>query len=585
MWPSLLTGVPQLTDAAPERTTVPQFPPPPSKHHRQSTLIPMSRFNGSAVKLRAASSLLNWRRFDIYVKWAYAQFVVDHSNLTHMHGFASAAYTEHERAFNRLCEWNHTSSVCEKAGPEEFATCFHRTIESIQTRGYDLGSTVLVDFSGMQCNAAHRVAAATTLNLDVPVKELNCGIVHFFDYRYLLSRGFDSVYADWAMHHAITRDPQLHVLHIWPRAMSRGSTIFKDARLIAKRDCSLENGIVYEKTVPLSPHALHIYLQHAYGTVSWVKPARYEARGFPLHAMVVRSTPVKMKQCKDKIRKLYNLPGVLYNAACHTTDFHSEAIVASQMLFNDNSIAYMHHARNYSVCATLSSTISSDITRVTNMALKPVESSHDRQHSNIRLLPEGMVVDTGAVLALLNLRPLTDVDLVWDSATQSVALALVKSCQARKLCSHEYGSHNPPTVWFSYHDVSQPEDLIHDPSRHGFCAGLKFVAPVQLLAYKRRRYQLRTQKSGKAKDLRDANTLSNLVTSCSYANRTAFCCDTENTSATCMKSKNRRISYSRYHKPVHDLHDDTECLPSSRYCLDRISPVICRVDKLSGCLQ
>ena len=304
MWPSLLTGVPQLTDAAPERTTVSQFPPPPSKHHRQSTLIPMSRFNGSAVTLRAASSLLNWRRFDVYVKWAYAQFVVDHSNLTHMHGFASAAYTEHERAFNRLREWNHASSVCEKAGPEEFATCFHRTIESIQTRGYDLGSTVLVDFSGMQCNAAHRVAAATTLNLDVPVKELNCGIVHFFDYRYFLSRGFDSVYADWAMHHAITRDRQLHVLHIWPRAMSRGSTIFKDARLIAKRHCSLENGIVYEKTVPLSPHALHIYLQHAYGTVSWVKPARYEARGFPLHAMVVRSIGAG-----NLVPLLYRAPG------------------------------------------------------------------------------------------------------------------------------------------------------------------------------------------------------------------------------------------------------------------------------------
>ena len=59
---------------------------------------------------------------------------------------------------------------------------------------------------------------------------------------------------------------------------------------------------------------------------------------------------------------------------------------------------------------------------------------------------------------------------------------------------HKYGTHNPPTVWWTFHGLESPAELVHDPERHGFCSGLKFVAPAQLLKYKRLRFAKRHEK-------------------------------------------------------------------------------------------
>ena len=79
-------------------------------------------------------------------------------------------------------------------------------------------------------------------------------------------------------------------------------------------------------------------------------------------------------------------------------------------------------------------------------------------------------------------------------------------------CSVEYESHNPPTVWFSYHDAASAEDLVHDPTLHGQCSGLKFVSVPQLLRYKRRRLAARTTRAGEVKDAKDVSYLENLMT-------------------------------------------------------------------------
>ena len=116
-----------------------------------------------------------------------------------------------------------------------------------------------------------------------------------------------------------------------------------------------------------------------------------------------------------------------------------------------------------------------------------------------------MLVDTGAAMALLGLRAMTDVDLIYD-ALDDAAPRLLSNCgpkvpgvRRQALCRFAYGPHNPPTPWFAFHNATSPEHLVKDPTLHAFYFGLKFVAPAQLLAYKRRRLAAR----GERKDARD----------------------------------------------------------------------------------
>lgn len=379
------------------------------------------------------------------------------------------------------------------------------------------------------------------------------------DHRFFGGKGYAPAFADWAASRAIAVDSSLHVLHLWPRAVGAGGKQrLTDARRLAALECASDGGVLYEKKVRLGRGALHRYLRSAYGDVSWIRPSNYEAHDglAPLVVFVLHSSAVRMSACKQRVRDLFNLSTdtVQRKAACHATDTHTEAIVAAQLLLNDNSIAALHAAGTgedlkasaspdhkpvgvrgssgalgqraaptqlgasfrsvrvaRSVCERVTADIGNDLTAV-GAAPTVVQHKH-RVRSTQFVLPEGLLVDTGAAMALANLRALTDIDLVWAEGAERSAPLLLRHCgqhgrrrKGERACRHSYGSHNPPTLWFGFHNVSEPAELLDDPTLHGFCAGVKFVAPEQLLLYKQRRFAARRE----AKDWLDAARLVNL---------------------------------------------------------------------------
>ena len=563
--------------------------------------------NSGRLLFQAPRELLRFDRFDVYLKWAYAAAFVVTGNAT---DFATAGYVEHLASLNGFregCEGKvrrvekATVGYCSaKNSSSAFLDSFRKLLVSMQTNGFVLAgdSRRAIPLccpgrskhcgGGILSGGSHRLAAALALGhrevptmpcmkwCDTATPQLACKRPDY-SAEMFKAQGMHSVFADWAVHHAITEDSAHHVVHIWPKGvlLSRDQP-FDLARVkkLVAQECSSEGGVVYHKMIPLSDRALLGYLRHAYGDVSWVQAKHDAVRQSAgrednlLYVLVVRSSPERVAKCKPLIREFYakelkrhNRTGVDPKATVHITDFHGEAIVAAQMLFNENSLAYLHHVPGTSTCRDIAQGVSLDLALV---RAKPrlVESQHRRHQwkrgaqvfnagaTPLHLIPEGLLVDTGTALALMELRKPTDVDLIAAPGELQTANRLIQRCPdgptPRPKCNRGYGSHQPGTphaFWFSFHNVSDAANLVHDPTRHAFCWGLKFTAPSQMAEYKERRlgwrratraifearhWKIKPSFSDKemAKDRNDSALLSSIRSSCRAGELNGFCCST-----------------------------------------------------------
>ena len=208
------------------------------------------------------------------------------------------------------------------------------------------------------------------------------------------------MYADWVVSRAILADRSLHVLHIWPVGLhARGYGVLTQVRELVARTCSTERGVLYEKAVQLNTNGLTTYIKHAYGDVNWIKPSRYMDGKGPMHVFVVRSSSTLLTTCKSGIRDFFRLPAGRFKASVHGTDTHTEAIVAAQMLFNDNSIAYLNHATDPTACQDIARRVGNDLVRI---GLPPslVNSTHPRPP--VYMLPHDMLVESGATASIMS---------------------------------------------------------------------------------------------------------------------------------------------------------------------------------------
>lgn len=537
-------------------------------------------------------SLLSWKRFDVYVKHAYASWLVEHGQVATPDAvphFVRAVYTEHERVWNRFNEPCKPLSYYRKRGLADspsahlpcqdkrgecgFVGAFHDIIANMSAGGFITDPRYAIGLCGTGleqgqsavpvANGAHRASAAMALGVQ-PLftspagKWTGCPT---YDHAFFAKLGYPSALSDWVVHRVILSDPALHVVHIWPRALLDASaSTLKQVRQVAAKNCSTEDGVVYEKRVSLSREAMLVYLEHAYGFAGWVEKgveARYRSRlssGISeTLLLVVRSDIMRVQQCKNLLRRLFNLPRVDFKAAVHATDFHSEAIIASEMLLHDTSIANMNLVgRNLDKAQRMAanrlvSEIGDDLSRLISvhgdsiraprlvvsgsaravLAGKPAQPRLPKMY----LLPDGMMTVTGAAMAMMGLRThamradlawvphAMDVDMLMSSDNSSVGPgALIRSCVHAR-CQQTYGSHNPPASQWHAYNASVPEELIYNPGLHTFCWGMKFLALPSLLAYKQRRA---AGPAAKKKDIIDAETLVQVCANHSAACREDF---------------------------------------------------------------
>jgi hypothetical protein len=131
----------------------------------------------------------------------------------------------------------------------------------------------------------------------------------------------------------------------------------KASRIISS-DCSLESGIIYEREIDISWRDFLTYIGNAYGAQSWIEvkavrayfgrdastaeltllrqtPVASRLQRRPMRVIIVRSSYTRMWHCKRMLRGIFQRKGDPdMQSSCHSTDTHSQAIRASQMLLH-----------------------------------------------------------------------------------------------------------------------------------------------------------------------------------------------------------------------------------------------------------
>jgi hypothetical protein len=496
--------------------------------------------NGTTMTIATyhPSALLSFARFDHYIKWAYASHLVQSGHLLSYSkepAFITAAYLEHERAFNQFREGcavtsndtcNPTSRKPVKTEPADFIGAFRALLASVARNGLRPGPALpFCAATRNLCDGSHRLAAA--LAFDAPRflvrmhEPCRCVYRSVRDYSWFAELGYHHMFADWVVSRAILADRSLHVLHIWPVGLhARGYGVLGRVRQLVATTCSIEMGVLYEKAVQLNRNGLTTYIKHAYGDVNWVNPSRYMDGAGPIHVFVVRSSSTLLRTCKSGIRNFFRLPAGRFKASVHGTDTHSEAIVAAQMLFNDNSIAYLNHATDPTACQDIARRVGDDLVRI---GLPPslVNSTHPRPP--VYMLPQDMLVESGATASIMSGGGFNDVDLVLSSHA-TAGRSLVRNCPSRSALPGKRAEARE-TCLLRYEEHHTDQASVADPTQYAFCWGLKFKMPTQI----QDQIQDATEMKSKTK-LAKLARLEHARRTCGQGEGNAFCCNGWNAS-------------------------------------------------------
>lgn len=211
--------------------------------------------------------------------------------------------------------------------------------------------------------------------------------------------------SSWTLHSSILAEASLHILHIWPDAMAVSGLSLLRARTLVATRCSTDGKIFYEQSVTLSGPPFSAYLRMIFGEpLPWPVPSK---SSHPMHVFVVRSSTERLSTCASILTDIFHESASLAGrrpskSVCGATETHSEAIVASQMLFNNNSLAVLRHggAGPTTTCEKVAARLAADMFLA---GVPPPRVKHARsvETPGAFLFPDGFLLDTGAVSVLL----------------------------------------------------------------------------------------------------------------------------------------------------------------------------------------
>ena len=415
-------------------------------------------------------SLRLQQRFDIVVKTVYAAFAALEDPVPR---FVTAMYERHLKVWNNFQEpctfkgdkdWFDSRKPCiPKTTAEDFRSSFYATIQSISSNGMDPSiSLVPVTTSGFPLNGAHRIAAAIAIGQSsMPIQRAKNS--HSFDWTYVFfqQKGLESKYTDFAMLEWTLRFPTTTVV-VWPRATAMSSKIAKTRTIVSNEI----GGILYETTLSLTRHGLASLVFHAYGEQPWLaakvdKLVDFDAKSsrFAITVMFVNTPLMKdTTVAKANIRAQYGIQ----KSSVHVADTHAESKIIAEAVLNANSVQFLnrHDGNDCSVVAN-------------ELAVRLEQST---VMPSMYLLPQTMMIDSGAVMSFFGLRPRTDVDVLFLSEVQNKLLGSRNGVLVEAHERNHFGIHGHTA-----------DDMFFDPSNYGYCHGMKYVSITQMRQYKTNR--------------------------------------------------------------------------------------------------
>ena len=444
-------------------------------------------------------------RFDIMVKTVYAIFL----RRGKVPIFVKNMYNRHLEVWNQFREpctfaggkdWFDSTSPCvKKSTAEDFQRSFSKTLDSIANDGFDTNrSLVPVTSAGFPLNGAHRIAAAIALGLPaMPVQRVASKSKYKWGYAFFSRLGFEGMYADFTMLQWTLHVSNVRTVIFWPEAASNTEKM-KQARVMVQQDCG---DVLYKKEVKVSRQGVASLALHAYGDQDWllakIKMLQTIFSGpdndmRSIYVLFVRPiSTTHLKTCKTKLRSYFAL--VNSKSSVHIPDYHGEAVLIAEMVLNPNSMMFLNRHEGGSCQEE-----ASNLARRLNLSPVNPESF---------VLPQDIMVDTGAVSSFFGLRNRTDVDLLYQGKLNK---SLLGESRGISVEAHPFqtfrcvATERAPTKDLEHLSRCTVDDFFTDPQYYGYCCGIKFVSLEYLIRFKQWR-------GVPNKDYKDVESMSRFV--------------------------------------------------------------------------
>lgn len=424
--------------------------------HFKSDLI-LKAYDIQTIKAR---KLLSYTRYDLAFKLLYLEMKDKKVN------FAKDFYKKHIGAFG-LGEFIEPGNE-QKNTIELFFEEFDNTLESIRRNGFDsCKSLIPLSRNGAIANGSHRLAAAIYTDKEVECVEIDTDN-HIYDYKFFYERNMTMQSLDVAAMKYVEYADDLYIALLWPAAQGHDDAIEK-----------IIPNIVYRKEVKLNPNGAHNLLSQIYYGEEWLGNIKNNFRGSqgklvecfktfnPIRIVVFQTDSLnEVLKIKDRIRDVFNIG----KHSIHITDTKEEAIRTAKVLFNDNSIHFLNHARPNRYLST-----HLKIAKFKNFILENDLNSQD------------ILLDSGIVLSAYGLRESSDIDY------------LINDNSRIKIHDEELEGHDEELV---FHD-KEKDDLIYNPENYFIFNDLKFVSFAQLYKMKKNRNEI--------KDVNDCKMMEALI--------------------------------------------------------------------------
>lgn len=282
-----------------------------------------------------AKTFLTSKRFDLAFKLLYLE------EKNRNAGFAQKVYKEHIRAFS-LGKFTEPGSE-EKNSIEKFFQAFDDTFESIKLDGFDSNKTLIpLSKNGLIANGAHRIASAIYLGKSVECVQIDTHD-QVYDYKFFYDRKVARQDLDAVATKFVEHAENVYIAFIWPTAQGHNRETSK-----------IIPNIVYKKEMRLNLNGAHNLLSQIYYDESWLGSVKKNFAGARVKVMECFKTfdPVRVVafqaenldqvlDIKEQIRRIFNVG----KHSIHITDTKEEAMRVANVVFNDNSIHFLNHAK------------------------------------------------------------------------------------------------------------------------------------------------------------------------------------------------------------------------------------------------
>ena len=418
------------------------------------------KLNDFEVKTIAASNLLTSKRFDLAFKLLYLE--MKDSDVE----FSKEFYQIHIGALSlgRFAEPGNEA----KNSIEKFIREFNKTFENIKLNGFDENKTLIpLSKNGSIANGSHRVASAIFLARDVQSVKIDADN-HIYDYRFFKERGVSSNVLDVVATKFISYSANTHIAFIWPSAVGHDKEVK-----------SIIPNIIYRKSIQLNKNGAHNLLSQIYFGEEWLGSVEDNFKGAegklvkcfnkdkPFRVIAFHADSLNdVAKIKNKIRDIFNID----KHSIHITDTSDEVNRVARIVFNDNSIHFLNHAKPNKYASTHNKVA----------AFKTFISNSDACHDDV-------ILDGSMVLSAYGIREANDIDYFTNENSKVDIKNDTFECHDSEL---------------KYHDIEKLS-LIHNPQYYFYFNDVKFVSFEQVYKMKKNRKEV--------KDLTDCKSMEALL--------------------------------------------------------------------------